>query len=64
MIFTFNDAYPNTQTDWIRQSFSILIISQVINVIIALLETSLRFFALKYKVEGIFDLSRYLNKFY
>lgn len=64
MIFTFNDAYPYTQRDWVRQSFSILIISQVINAILALLETSLRFFSLKYKVEGIFDLSRYLNRFY
>jgi len=64
MIFTFNDAYPNTQKDWLRLSFSILFISQVINSIIALLETSLRFFALKYKIEGIFDLSKYLNRFY
>ena len=64
MIFTFNDAYPYTQRDWVRLSFSILIISQVINVILALLETSLRFLALKYNVEGIFDLSKYLNRFY
>ena len=64
MIFTFNDAYPYTQRDWVRISFSILVISQVINVIIALLETSLRFFSLKFKVEGIFDLSKYLNRFY
>jgi hypothetical protein len=64
MIFTFNDAYPYTQRDWVRISFSILVISQVINVFIALLETSLRFLALKYKVEGIFDFSKYLNRFY
>ena len=64
MIFCFNDAYPYTQYDWFLQSASIFIISQIISVAIAFIETCLRFFAIKYKIEGIFDLSKYLNNFY
>jgi hypothetical protein len=64
MIFCFNDAYPYTQYDWFLQSASIFVISQIISVAIAFVETCLRFFALKYKIEGVFDLSKYLNNFY
>lgn len=64
MIFCFNDAYPYTQYDWFLQSASIFVISQIISVALAFVETCLRFFAIKYKIEGIFDISKYLNKFY
>ena len=64
MIFCFNDAYPYTQYDWFLQSDTIFVISQIISVAIAFIETCLRFFALKYKIEGVFDLSKYLNNFY
>ena len=64
MIFCFNDAYPYTQYDWFLQSASIFVISQIISVVLAFVETCLRFFAIKYKIEGIFDISKYLNKFY
>ena len=64
MIFCFNDGYPYTQFDWLLQSVIMLVISQIISAAIAFVETCLRFFAIKYKIEGIFDLSKYLNKFY
>ena len=60
-ISTFNNAYPNTKLIWFIVSLIAIIIAQIIPVILALLETCLRFLAIKLKVNVIFELSKYIN---
>lgn len=57
----FNNAYPNTKLDWISLSIIVIVISQIISAGLALIETCLRFIAIKYKYECLFKLSKYIG---
>ena len=61
LISCFNNVYPNTKIHWIRLSFSIIVLMQIITLICPLLETCLRFLAIKCNSERIYKLSTYIN---
>ena len=60
-LLCFNYVYPYTQGDWVKSSIFLIIILQILSVLIALLQTGLRFFSFHIKDERIFRLSKYLD---
>ena len=52
-----NNVYPNIRKEWIISSIFLIIIMQILTFIISLLETSIRFIALKCESEKLFKLS-------
>ena len=60
-LLCFNYVYPHTQGDWIKSSIFLIIIMQILSVLIALIQTCLRFFSFIFKNEKIFRLSKLLD---
>jgi len=60
-LLCFNYVYPNTQNDWIKSSVVIIIIMQIIQLLISLTETLLRFISFFCKSEKIFRVSKLLD---
>ena len=60
-LLCFNYVYPNTQIDWIKSSIVLIIIMQIIDLVICILETSLRFLGFYFKNEKIYRLSKLLD---
>ncbi len=62
-ITCFNNAYPNIKVDWIVLSIIVIVLAQIMSAVLAFIETSLRFIALKTKTSWIFTLSQYVDSF-
>ena len=60
-LLCFNYVYPNTQNDWIKSSVVVIIIVQIIQLIMSLTETLLRFISFCCKSEKIFRVSKLLD---
>ena len=60
-LLCFNYVYPHTQGDWIKSSIFLIILMQILSVIVALLQTGLRFLGFRYKSEKLFKLSKLLD---
>jgi len=60
----FNNTYPNTKLDLISISIIIIVISQIVLACLALIETCLRFIAIKYKYECLFKLGKYIGSIF
>ena len=52
-----NNVYPNIAKEWIISSLFIILINQILPFIYAFLETSIRFFSIKFQSEKLFKLS-------
>ena len=59
-IFCFNNIYPHMKNEWIKSSFVIIIIMQILSILIILLETIIRFLSFKCKSEKIYKISLFL----
>jgi hypothetical protein len=60
-LLCFNYVYPNTQNDWIKSSIVVIIIMQIIQILMSLAETLLRFISFFCKSEKIFRVSKLLD---
>ena len=60
-LLCFNYVYPHTQGDWIKSSIFLIILMQILSVLVALLQTGLRFLGFRYKSEKLFKLSKLLD---
>ena len=56
-IFCFNNIYPHMKIEWIKSSFVIIIIMQILSILIILVETIIRFLGFKCKSEKIYKIS-------
>ena len=59
-ISCFNIVYPNTKEEWYKSSIFLFIITQIINLLITFVESSIRYIAIKCNSEKFFKLSQYL----
>ena len=60
-LLCFNYVYPNTQNDWIKSSVVVIIIMQILQLLMSLAETLLRFISFSCKSEKIFRVSKLLD---
>ena len=60
-LLCFNYVYPNTQNDWIKSSVAVIFIVQIIQILMSLAETLLRFISFFCKSEKIFRVSKLLD---
>ena len=60
-LLCFNYVYPKTQIEWIKSSFTIMIIMQILSTLKVLLETFLRFLSFKFKSERIYKISKLID---
>ena len=60
-IFCFNNIYPHMKAEWIKSSFIIILIMQILSILVCFLESILRFLSFKYKSEKIYKLSLLLS---
>ena len=60
-LLCFNYVYPYSQIEWIKSSVTIMIIMQILSTLKCILETSLRFLALKFRSEKIYKISKFLD---
>ena len=60
-LLCFNYVYPHTQGDWVKSSIFLIILMQILSVLVALIQTGLRFLGFKYKSEKLFKLSKLLD---
>ena len=60
-LLCFNYVYPHTQGDWVKSSIFLIILIQILSILVALLQTSLRFLGFYYKSEKLFKLSKLLD---
>ena len=60
-LLCFNYVYPHTQGDWIKSSIFLIIIMQILSLLIALLQTGLRFAGFRFRSEKLFKLSKLLD---
>ena len=58
----FNYIYPNTKIYWFILCILFIIIEELLSTCLAIVETCLRFFAIKCKIKAIFTLSQYINE--
>ena len=61
-VYCFNVVFSNTKLHWIISSITVIVSSSVLYIILACLETILRFLAVKCKIEFIFTFSKFINK--
>ena len=57
----FYNAYPNINKEWIFSSLFIIVVMQIIPIIIAFIETCIRFLSIKCESEKLFKLSLLLS---
>ena len=60
-LLCFNYVYPHTQSEWVKSSILLIIIMQIISILYALLETSLRYIAFALKEEKFYNWSKILS---
>ena len=60
-IFCFNNIYPHMKGEWIKSSFIIINIMQILSILLSLLESILRFMSFKCKSEKIYKISLFLS---
>jgi len=60
-LLCFNYVYPHTQGDWVKSSIFLIIIMQILSLLIALLQTGLRFAGFRFRSEKLFKLSKLLD---
>ena len=60
-ISCFNNVYPNIKNEWIKSSFFIIIIMQILPFISSLLETCIRYISIKCESEKLFKVSLLLS---
>jgi hypothetical protein len=60
-ISCFNNVYPNIKNEWIKSSFFIIIIIQILPFISSLLETCIRYISIKCESEKLFKVSLLLS---
>ena len=60
-IFCFNNIYPHMKIEWIKSTFAIIIIMEILSILICLLESIIRFFSFKCKSEKIYKISLFLS---
>ena len=60
-LLCFNYVYPHTQGDWVKSSIFLIILVQIGSILLALLQTCLRFLAFHLKNERLFKLSKLLD---
>ena len=63
IISCFNNAYPYTKIFWFMLSLVTIVVAQILPIGLAFVETCLRFFAIKLKINCIFVLSKYIGSF-
>ena len=56
-IFCFNNVYPFIKIEWLKSSFIIIAVMQILPIIVSLIDTSIRFISFKCKSERLFKLS-------
>ena len=61
-VYCFNVVFSNTKLHWIISSIIVIVSSSVLYIILACLETILRFLAVKCKIEFIFTFSKFIDK--
>ena len=57
----FNNVYPGVKIEWIKSSFTIIIIMNIISIILVFLEALLRILSFKFKSEKLFKLKQILS---
>ena len=57
----FNNVYPYTKNEWIISSIFIFLVMQIFHMILALVETILRFLSFRLKSEKLFKISEIFN---
>ena len=60
-IFCFNNIYPHMKEEWIKSSFVIIIIMQILSILLSLLESIIRFLSFKCKSEKMYKISIFLS---
>ena len=60
-LLCFNYVYPHTQIEWIKSSFIIFIIMQILSILSCLLEATLRIGSFKCKSEKMYKISKLLG---
>ena len=60
-LLCFNYAYPYSQIEWIKSSFAIMIIMQILSILKCFLETSLRYLSYKLNSEKLYKISKFLD---
>ena len=56
-IFCFNNVYPCIKDEWLKSSFIIISIMQILPMFLGFIDTSIRFISFKFKSERLFKLS-------
>ena len=59
--FCFNNVYPSTSKEWILTSIILFFVMQVLYLLILLIETIIRFIAIKCKSERLFKMSQFIS---
>ena len=57
----FNNAYPKINEEWIFSSLFIIAVNQIMPIILAFIETSIRYMSIKFESEKLFKLSLLLS---
>lgn len=60
-LLCFNYVYPHTQGEWVKSSIFLIIIMQILSILVALIQTGLRFLGFHFKSEKLFKLSKMLD---
>ena len=60
-IFCFNNIYPHMKIEWIKSSFVIIIIMQILSILLSLLERIIRLLSFKCKSEKLYKISLFLS---
>jgi len=61
-LLCFNYVYPHTQGDWVKSSIFLIILIQILTILIALIQTCLRFLSFHFKIEKIYRLSKFISE--
>ena len=59
--FCFNNIYPSMSKEWILTNIIVFFVMQVLYLIILLIETIIRFIAIKCKSERLFKMSQFIS---
>ena len=57
----FNNTYPGVKNEWIKSSFTIMIIMQILSILIALLQAILRDISFSCKSEKVYKMNQFLS---
>ena len=60
-LLCFNYVYPHTQGEWVKSSIFLIILMQILSILVALLQTGLRFLGFHFKSEKLYKLSKLLD---